>query len=172
MRAHHECHGRKACLTWCFAAFAREPHGRGEGLTDRSEVRRKRRLRGTAVPDGPSLADMNLRTPPGFLVNIVTLGIARASWVAETNRVLGQGGAGFWFAWLLAPFAYFGLAGRLNSALGTAGSSHRESPFLCFLFAGWPFFGSKKRLKRGTERLMDAGRVGQHAGTTATAAVA
>lgn len=114
---------------------------------------------------------MNLRRPPGFFINVLTIGIARASWVAETNRILNRGGAGFWFAWLLAPFAYFGLAGRLNAALGAAGSSHRESPFLCFLFAGWPFVGSKKRLKRGTERLMDAVRVGQFARTTASAPV-
>lgn len=100
-----------------------------------------------------------LRTPPGFLINLVTLGIARARWIAEANRHLGQGGAGFLFAWFLQAFANYGLAGRFNQALGAAGSAHTESPILCFLLTGWPFIGAKKRLQRATERLNDARRV-------------
>lgn len=104
---------------------------------------------------------MDLRPPPNLFVSLLTLGIARASWIAETNRALGAGGAGFLFAWLLSPFAVYGLAERLNGALQAAGSSHRESPVLCFLLNGMPFFGARARLKRGTERLSDVHRVGR-----------
>ncbi len=107
---------------------------------------------------------MNIPPPPGLLKTLFTFGIARASWIAETNRTLNQGGAGFLFAWLLSPFALYGLAERLNKALAAAGSSHRESAVMCFLFNGWPLFGSRMRLKRGTERLNEAQRTGQHAG--------
>lgn len=99
-----------------------------------------------------------LPIPPGFWLNLITIGIARARWVSAANRQFGDG-AGFWFAWLLVPFANYGVTGRLNGALATAGSSHRESPVLCFLLTGFPFIGSKKRLRRGTMRLNDALRV-------------
>jgi len=110
------------------------------------------------------LTDMTpLPTFPGFWLNLVTLGIARARWTSATNQQLARGGAGFWFAWFLAPFAYYGVTGRLNGALAAAGSGHRESPLLCFLLTGIPFIGAKKRLRRATERLNDALRVRQAA---------
>lgn len=96
-------------------------------------------------------------TPPGFLINLFTLGIARARWIAAANKVFGAG-AGFWFAWLLQPFANWGLAGRFNAALQAAGSTHRVSPFWCFLLTGWPFIGAKARFKKATERLNDVWR--------------
>lgn len=102
-----------------------------------------------------------LPIPPGFWLNLLTLGIARARWVGHANRQLGRGGAGFWFAWFLSPFAYYGIAGRLNEALAATGSTHRESPLLCFLLTGWPFVGAKKRLRRATVRLNDALHVRQ-----------
>jgi hypothetical protein len=98
---------------------------------------------------------------PGTLVAVLTLGIARAKWIAETNRQLGAGGAGFLFAWFLSPFANYGVADRMNSALAAAGSGHRESPILCFLLSGWPFIGAKKRMKRGSEALNNAWAVRQ-----------
>jgi hypothetical protein len=101
--------------------------------------------------------------PPGFWLNLLTLGIARARWVSAVNKRLGRGGAGFWFAWLLTPFANFGVTGRINEALAAAGSAHRESPVWCFLLTGFPFIGSKKRLKRGTTFLNEALRVRQAA---------
>lgn len=93
---------------------------------------------------------MTISEYPGFWVSLLTLGIARARWIAATNRALAQGGSGFWFAWLLMPFANYGVTGRLNTALASLGSSHRESPVLVFLLTGWPFIGSKKRLRRAT----------------------
>ena len=104
-----------------------------------------------------------LKDFPGTLVTVFTLGIARARWIAETNQQLGAGGAGFLFAWLLSPFANYGVVGRMNNALAAAGSAHRESPFLCFLLNGWPFFGAKKRMKRGTQALNNAWAVRQQA---------
>lgn len=101
---------------------------------------------------------------PGFWLNVLTIGIARARWTAATNKTLGRGGAGFWFAWFLLPFANYGITGRLNQALAEAGSGRSDSPFLCFLFTGWPFFGSKKRLTRLTEWFNDAQRVRTSAG--------
>lgn len=100
-----------------------------------------------------------LSTYPGFWISLLTLGIARGSWIASTNKTLGRGGAGFLFAWLLMSFAHYGVAGRLNEALASVGSSHRESPFLCFLLTGFPFIGSKKRLRRATAFYNDALRV-------------
>lgn len=100
---------------------------------------------------------------PGTLVTVFTLGIARAKWIAETNRQLGAGGAGFMFAWFLSPFANYGVVDRMNSALAAAGSSHRESPILCFLLNGWPFIGAKKRMKRATQALNNAWAVRQQA---------
>lgn len=102
-----------------------------------------------------------LRTPPGFFASLFTLGIARARWIAYANDHFNQGGAGFWFAWLLQPFANYGLAQRFNVALAAAGTQHRESPVWCFLLTGWPFIGSKRRMKRATERLNDALRIRQ-----------
>lgn len=96
-----------------------------------------------------------LKTFPGFWLNLVTLGIARANWIAGTNKALGRGGAGFWFAWFLVPFANYGVTGRLNEALAAAGSGHRESPMAVFWLTGFPFIGSKKRLRRASERLND-----------------
>lgn len=100
---------------------------------------------------------------PGTLLAIVTFGILRAKWVADVNKQLGRGGAGFLFAWFLQPFANYGITGRLNAALAQAGSGHSESPILVFLLSGWPFIGSKKRLGRATDRLNDALRVRQSA---------
>lgn len=104
-----------------------------------------------------------LKDFPGTLVTVFTLGIARAKWIAETNRQLGAGGAGFMFAWFLSPFANYGVVDRMNAALAAAGSGHRESPILCFLLNGWPFFGAKKRMKRGTQALNNAWAVRQQA---------
>lgn len=92
---------------------------------------------------------------PGTIVYLVTLGIVRAKWIAATNIQLGRGGAGFWFAWLLMPFANYGLTARLNEALAASGSTHRESPFWCFFWSGFPFWGSKKRISRAVTRLND-----------------
>lgn len=96
---------------------------------------------------------------PGFWISALTLGIARGRWIATVNKQLGRGGAGFWFAWLLLPFAQYGVTGRLNEALAAAGSGHRESPLAVFLLTGWPFIGSKKRLRRATAFLNDAHQV-------------
>ena len=104
-----------------------------------------------------------LKDFPGTLVTIFTLGISRASWIAETNRQLGAGGAGFMFAWFFSPFANYGVVDRMNNALAAAGSGHRESPILCFLLNGWPFFGAKKRMRRGTQALNNAWAVRQQA---------
>lgn len=104
-----------------------------------------------------------LKDFPGTLVTVFTLGIARGKWIAETNRQLGAGGAGFLFAWFFSPFANYGVVGRMNSALAAAGSGHRESPILCLLLNGWPFFGAKKRMKRGTQALNNAWAVRQQA---------
>jgi len=104
-----------------------------------------------------------LKDFPGTLATVFTLGIARAQWIAETNRQLGAGGAGFLFAWFLSPFANYGVVDRMNNALAAAGSGHRESPILCFLLNGWPFIGAKKRMKRGTQALNDAWAVRQQA---------
>lgn len=106
---------------------------------------------------------MTLGQFPGFWITLVTIGIARARWVGATNQALGRGGAGFWFAWFFAPFAYYGVAGRMNEALRAVGSTHRESPLACFFLIGWPFIGTKMRLRRGVSRINDVHRVGQHA---------
>lgn len=98
-------------------------------------------------------AQASLTRVPGFFINLFTLHIAMAQWVARTNKALGRGGAGFLFAWLLAPFAYYGLAGRLNSALAAQGSRTRISPLACFLFPGFPLIGSRKRLGRAADAL-------------------
>jgi hypothetical protein len=105
----------------------------------------------------------HLKDFPGTIVTVLTLGIARAKWIAETNRQLGAGGAGFLFAWLFSPFANYGVVDRMNNALAAAGSDHRESPILCFLLNGWPFIGAKKRMKRGTQALNNAWAVRQRA---------
>lgn len=110
---------------------------------------------------------LRLETPPIWFVNLFTLGIARARWIAGSNRSLGQGGAGFWFAWFLLPFANYGLAQRMTTALRQAGSSFRVSAFWCFWLTGWPFIGSAKRLKRGTQALNDAYAVRQQAASSA-----
>jgi hypothetical protein len=99
-----------------------------------------------------------LPIPPGFWLNLLTFGIARARWTAAANRQLGSG-AGFWFAWLLLPFANYGIAGRLNEASAAAGSAHRESPLLCFFLTGVPFIGAKRRVRRAVVHLNDALRV-------------
>lgn len=108
----------------------------------------------------------NIPAYPGFWINLFTLGIVRARWIVGVNRQLGKGGAGFWFAWLLMPFANYGITGRLNEALAAAGSSHRESPIWVLLLTGLPFIGSKKRLHRAAERLNDSLRVRQSATLT------
>lgn len=100
---------------------------------------------------------------PGFWINLLTLGIARGRWIANANKMLGRGGAGFWFAWLLMPFAHYGVARRLNEALTDRGSSHQESPILCFLFTGFPFFGSTRRLRRAANRYNDTLQVANSA---------
>ncbi|HET7690503.1 MAG TPA: hypothetical protein VFK41_09000 [Nocardioidaceae bacterium] len=88
---------------------------------------------------------------PSWIVNLFTLGIARARWVAGMNRSLAQGGAGFLFAWFLMPFAAYGLARRLNLAHAAVGSSIKTSALACFWLCGWPFVGHVRRLKRGAE---------------------
>lgn len=113
-----------------------------------------------------------LKDFPGTLITVFTLGIARAKWIAETNRQLGAGGAGFLFAWFLSPFANYGVVDRMNNALAAAGSNHRESPILCFLLNGWPFIGAKKRMKRGTQALNNAWAVRQQAAPAANQATA
>jgi hypothetical protein len=72
-------------------------------------------------------------------------------------------GAGFLFAWLLPFCANYGVTDRLNEALATGGSGHRESPWLVFWLTGWPFIGSKKRIRRAVDYLNDAHRVRQGA---------
>ena len=108
---------------------------------------------------------IRLETPPSWIHNLVTLGIARARWIAESNRRLGQGGAGFWFAWFLLPFAHYGLAKRMTGALRQAGATHTVSAFWCFWLTGWPLIGANKRMKRGTQALNDVATV--HARATA-----
>ena len=109
---------------------------------------------------------IRLDTPPSWVINLFTIGIARARWIAESNRRIGQGGAGFLFAWLLAPFANYGLAQRMTAALRAVGATHTVSPLACFLLNGWPFFGAAKRFRRGTVALNDAYAVRQQAGHT------
>ena len=48
---------------------------------------------------------------------------------------------------------------RVNATLASIGSTHTESPLLCFLLTGWPFIGAKRRMTRATDRLNDATRV-------------
>jgi hypothetical protein len=96
-----------------------------------------------------------VRKFPGFFVNVFTFGIARARWISHANRALGHR-TGFWFAWLLQAFAFYGTAKRLNVALAAAGSSHRESPFWCFWLTGFPFIGTSRKMRRGFRRLNDA----------------
>lgn len=90
---------------------------------------------------------------PGFFLVLFTIGISMALWVDRTNKTLAQGGAGFAFAWLLAPFAYYGLAGRLNTALAAQGSRTQISPLMCFFFPAFPFIGARKRLGRAAYAL-------------------
>lgn len=113
-----------------------------------------------------------LKEFPGFFITLLTLGIARARWIADTNRQLNAGGAGFWFAWFFPPFANYGVVGRMNNALAAAGSGHRESPLLCFFLAGWPFVGSKRRMKRGTQALNNAWAVRHQAASVVNGAAA
>ncbi|KRA32488.1 hypothetical protein ASD81_13085 [Nocardioides sp. Root614] len=105
---------------------------------------------------GGDFAVTQLSNYPGTWISIFTLGIARASWISSTNKTLGRGGAGFLFAWFFMAFAQYGVTGRLNEALAAAGSAHRESPILVFLLTGFPFIGSKKRLRRATSFYNDA----------------
>jgi hypothetical protein len=112
---------------------------------------------------------VRLETPPVWIVNLFTLGISRARWIAESNRRLGQGGAGFWFAWFLLAFANYGLAERMTGALRQAGSSFAVSAVACFFLTGWPLIGSNKRFKRGTQALNDAYSVRQQAAPPAVA---
>lgn len=90
---------------------------------------------------------------PGFLKNLFTFGISYALWVARVNRELKQGGAGFWFAWLLLAFANYGLAGRLNAAHASMGSHAKVNPVGAFLLTGFPFIGTRKRLARSANGL-------------------
>src|SRR4051812_971860 len=103
-----------------------------------------------------------VRMPPRFFLNLFTLGIARARWISAANRALGHR-TGFLFAFFLQPFANYGLAKRLSSALEIAGSRHSESPLLCFWLTGWPFIGTARRMRRGFTRLNDAWAVQQRA---------
>lgn len=105
---------------------------------------------------------MTLTKTPGFFANLFTLGIAMARWVDRTNKALGQGGAGFWFAWFLAPFAHYGLAKRLNVALLAQGSRLQVSPVLCFLLCGFPLIGSRRRLSRAADALVRVPAAPQH----------
>lgn len=112
---------------------------------------------------------LHLEAPPSWIVNLFTLGIARARWISDSNRRIGQGGAGFWFAWFLMPFANYGLAQRMTGALRQAGSSFTVSAFWCFWLAGWPFIGSAKRFKRGTQTLNDTHSIRQRAAASKVA---
>jgi hypothetical protein len=111
----------------------------------------------------PRKVSIVIRKPPGFFVNVFTVGIARALWISRANRMLKHR-TGFWFAWLLQPFAFYGLAKRLNIALERTGSSHRESPFWCFWLTGIPLIGTTRKMRRGFRRLNDAWAV-QHQAT-------
>jgi hypothetical protein len=99
---------------------------------------------------------LQLETPPSWVTNLFTIGISRARWIAESNQRLGQGGAGFAFAWFFLAFANYGLAERMNGALRHAGSPLTVSPIVCFLFTSWPFFGSNAQFRTGTQALNDA----------------
>jgi hypothetical protein len=73
------------------------------------------------------------------------------------------------FAWFLLPFANYGLAQRITAALRQAGSSFTVSALASFWLTGWPFIGSTKRLKRGTQALNDAYSVRQQAASSPAA---
>lgn len=100
----------------------------------------------------------SLDPAPKFLLNLLTVGVVRARWVARTNRALGRKTSAL-FAWFLLPFAHYGLAKRLNGALDGVGTAHRESPFWCFWLTGWPIIGATRRLRRGVTRYNDSLRV-------------
>lgn len=105
-----------------------------------------------------------LTKPPGFFMSLVTLGIARAMWISQTNATIGQGGAGFVFAWFLLPWANYGVAKRLNGVLASTGSGYRISPMACFWLTGWPFIGARRRHKNAVERINDVTRARNVAG--------
>ena len=88
---------------------------------------------------------------PSFWRNLFTLGIVQASWAAAVNTALGGHGARFWFAWLLSPFANYGVAQRINAVHQHLGSSIRVSPLACFIFNGLPFTGVRQGLKRSVQ---------------------
>lgn len=106
---------------------------------------------------------MTLGMYPGFWLNLVTIGIARASWTASTNKTMQRGGAGFWFAWFFPPWAAYGVANRMTQVLASKGSHMSVSPLACFFLYGWPFIGTKKRLRTGVKLVNDSFRVGTHA---------
>ena len=108
---------------------------------------------------------MTLGQYAGVWLNLVTIGIARASWTNNTNKTMGRGGAGFAFAWFFPNFAAYGVASRMNQVLASKGSHMTVSPLACFFLYGWPFFGTKKRLRTGVKLVNDSFRVGQHAVT-------
>jgi hypothetical protein len=111
-----------------------------------------------------------VRTPPGFLKNLCTIGIARARWISSANKALNHR-TGFLFAYFLQAFANYGLAKRLNLALGDTGASHSESPFWCFWLTGWPLIGANRRMRRGFSRLNDVRAVQQRAAAAVDAPV-
>jgi hypothetical protein len=82
---------------------------------------------------------------PGFWLNLHTLGIAQAKWVAAVDTALGGRGARFLFAWLLSPFATYGVAQRTNAAHQSLGSEIRVSALACFIFTGTPFMADRQK---------------------------
>ena len=109
-------------------------------------------------------ADSVFTSAPGFLFNLLTIGIARAKWVSAVNAQFGHK-TGTLFAWLLPWAAHYGLAKRLTAANASVGSSHKTSHWACFWLCGWPLIGSARRLRRGAQAYADAISVQQHAMT-------
>lgn len=93
---------------------------------------------------------------PNVFTNIFTIGIARAKWIVEANAAFGHT-TNFLFAWLLQPFANYGLAERFNTALRSAGSAVTVPAIVVFLFAAWPFFGAPAQFRKGVAAVNSAG---------------
>ena len=109
-------------------------------------------------------ADSVFTSAPGFIFNLLTIGIARAKWVSAVNAQLGHK-TGTLFAWLFPWAAHYGLAKRLTAANASVGSSHKTSHWACFWLCGWPLIGSARRLRRGAQAYADAINVREHAMT-------
>lgn len=100
-----------------------------------------------------------LEHSPGWLLGLITLGVLPARWVKATNRALGRGGAGFWFALDLTHFAHDELATRINQELAIRGSEQRISPLFCFVFTDFPILGASRKLNGGIAMILDASAV-------------